>query len=85
MIAPQTIKRHATLIDRMATARGLDMEEQVLRGKISSADIADAVLSCTHCTNPDGCAQWLDAQTGVVAATPEQCRNAELYADLLKV
>ncbi|MGY3438154.1 MULTISPECIES: DUF6455 family protein [unclassified Marinovum] len=84
MIAPQTIKRHAALMDRMATAHGLDMEEQVLRGKISSAEIADAVLSCTNCTNPDGCAHWLDTQTGVAAAAPDQCRNAGMFSDLLK-
>ncbi|MDD9745969.1 MULTISPECIES: DUF6455 family protein [Marinovum] len=84
MQSPQKIKRHAILMDRVAEARGLDMEEQVLRGRISSEAVADAVLSCTNCTRPDDCARWLDRQAAPVAASPGYCRNARMFDDLSK-
>ena len=82
MLRADKIKRHAILMDRMAGARGLDMEEQVLRGNISSAEVADAVLSCRNCSNPDGCARWLDATAGVAAESPPYCRNGTMFSDL---
>lgn len=85
MLPPEQIKRHAILMDRMAGARGIDMEEQVLRGHITSAEVADSVLSCTNCTNPDGCAHWLDRTEGPVGQTPDYCRNSVLFDDLLKL
>lgn len=85
MLLPEQIKRHATLMDRMAETRGLDMEEQVLRGHIASVDVADAVLSCTNCTNPEGCAHWLDRQQGQANESPAYCRNTALFEGLLKL
>ncbi|TNF17422.1 MAG: hypothetical protein EP318_21460 [Rhodobacteraceae bacterium] len=84
MLHPDQIKRHAVLMDKMAETRGIDMEEQVLRGNISSAEVAESVLSCTNCTNPGDCANWLAENRGPVAETPSYCRNATLFDDLLK-
>lgn len=83
MLSKDQIKRHAILMDRMAGARGLDMEEQVLRGNISSAEVADAVLSCTNCSNPGDCARWLEAHADGAAESPSYCRNEGLFGDLL--
>lgn len=83
MLPKDQIKRHAILMDRMAEARGLDMEEQVLRGHITSSEVADAVLSCTNCTNPGDCGRWLDAHAGGAAESPSYCRNSALFGDLL--
>lgn len=85
MLHPDQIKRHAILMDRMAEARGLDMEEQVMRGHITSADVAESVLSCTNCTNPEDCASWLARNDGPAAETPSYCRNSALFDDLLKL
>lgn len=76
------LRKHAALVDRMASARGVDLEESALRGHISPDGISDAVLSCTSCTNPEQCRQWLDSRQGPEAATPGYCRNAELFDDL---
>ncbi|MCJ7875027.1 DUF6455 family protein [Phaeobacter sp. J2-8] len=84
MLSSEQIKRHAILMDRMGDARGLDMEEQVLRGKITSAELADRVLSCANCTGPQDCAHWLDTRTGVEGESPSYCRNADLFDDLSK-
>lgn len=80
----EQLRKHAALVDRMATARGLDLEEAALRGKISPDGIADAVLRCTGCSNPGDCAHWLDAHSAPEHAGPSYCRNAELFEDLLR-
>ena len=82
---PKTLKRHAVLLDRMASTRGLDLEETMLRGSLSIPDLDDAVLRCTGCTQPGACETWLDAQSGTVAQTPVYCRNADLFRDLSRV
>lgn len=78
-----TIKRHATLVDRMATTVGIDLEEATLQGQITPDALCDVVLRCTGCSNPDGCGQWLDAHHDGAEATPAMCRNADIF-DLLK-
>lgn len=84
MLNRATLKRHAALVDRMAAARGLDLEEEMLRGSLSIPDLDDAVLRCTGCADPGSCETWLDAQGESAAATPPYCRNADLF-DGLKV
>ena len=71
------LKRHAELVDRMATTLGVDLEEATMRGDLPMDEIADVVLRCTNCSDPDGCAHWLDdhAATGADHA-PGYCRNA---------
>ena len=81
MIDVETLKRHAGLVDRMATATGLDLEESALRGDLSIDEITDAVLKCTGCSDPAHCAGLLlDAPT--LAVPPGYCRNRDLLARL---
>lgn len=80
----KTLRRHAALVDRMATARGVDLEESMLRGKLSIPELDDAVLRCTGCTQPCACETWLDDQTEVAAASPGYCRNADLFTLLAR-
>ena len=76
------LKRHADLVDRMATARGIDLEEAALRGDVSPDQISDLVLRCAGCTQTDTCARWLNQQVGAVSATPHYCRNANAFGAL---
>ncbi|WP_147108033.1 DUF6455 family protein [Tateyamaria sp. syn59] len=78
------LKTHADLVDRMASARGVDLEEAALRAHLTPGDISDLVLNCVGCTKPDTCAQWLTAQQGTVSETPGYCRNADAFAELAK-
>lgn len=78
------LKTHADLVDRMATARGVDLQEAALRAHLTPNDISDMVLRCTGCTKPEDCAKWLEAQAGTVSETPEYCRNAEEFAALAR-
>jgi hypothetical protein len=83
MQSQKTLKRHAGLVDRMATTLGLDLEEKALRGELSVDEIGDAVLRCTGCTDPGSCEGWLDAHADSGASEPPgYCRNADLFAEL---
>ena len=83
MQSQKTLKRHADLVDRMATTVGVDFEEAILRGQMPMDGLADAVLRCTGCSNPDHCQQWLASQDGKADAAPGYCRNGDLLAGLI--
>jgi len=77
----QRLRHHAGLLDQMAQARGIDLEEAVLEGQLRFDDIADAVLRCADCPNPGHCQRWLELQAGAARPapdTPEYCRNREM-------
>ena len=76
-----TLKRHAALVDRMATALGIDLEEAVLSGQLAMDELSDAVLRCTGCADPGHCSGWLAVRAEAQAA-PGICRNRELLARL---
>ncbi|WP_158966512.1 DUF6455 family protein [Chachezhania sediminis] len=77
------LKHHAELVDRMAHAVGVDLEEVVFRAQLDMSEVTDAVMACTGCTDPEGCQHWLKAHEGAVAdAAPGYCRNRDLFADL---
>ncbi|WGW05119.1 DUF6455 family protein [Tropicibacter oceani] len=84
MQSRETLKRHAGLVDRMAQAQGLDIEEQMLRGNLSMTELEDAVLRCTGCDQPCTCESWLASRSAPVDVPPEYCRNTEMFADLRK-
>lgn len=70
-----TLKRHANLVDQMATTLDVDLEEQTLRGNLPFDALSDMVLKCTACTDPTGCQHWLD-QNAKATQTPSYCRNS---------
>ncbi|TMV09787.1 hypothetical protein FGK63_01585 [Ruegeria sediminis] len=76
-----TLRRHADLVDRMASTLGIDLQETAISGNVSSDEISDAVLRCTDCPNPDNCASYL-ARVHHSGLTPEYCRNQDLFARL---
>lgn len=87
------MRRHATLVDRMATTLGHDLEEAVMRGRLDPAEIPEMVLRCTGCAHPDRCESWLErhapASATPAAAKPDVrpasppyfCRNAGVFDD----
>lgn len=82
MTSTTTLKKHAALVDRMATALGIDLEEKAMQGQIDFDQISEAVMACSGCANPEDCTIWLDAHEGQADATPDICRNTELFARL---
>ncbi len=82
MLNRTTLRRHADLVDRMANAQGIDLEEQMLRGHLSTSELEDAVLRCTGCSKPCDCDDWLSRQGDNADAAPSYCRNGALFAGL---
>ena len=76
-----TLKRHAELVDRMATAQGVDLEERMMAGHLSAGELDDAVLACTGCPAPEACAHWLAAHEDG-DTVPDYCRNNALLSAL---
>lgn len=76
------IKRHAALVDNMADALGVDLEEKMMEGLLAPDELADAVLRCTSCTSPEDCEHWLETRTATADETPDYCRNAQLFHEL---
>lgn len=85
MHSPETLKRHAGLVDDMATARGLDLEELTIAGALSLSELGDAVVRCTGCARPDDCAHWLSQQRETTSEAPAYCKNGFLFDELKKV
>ncbi len=77
-----TLKRHAQLVDRMASTLGIDLEERAMRGALSFDEISEAVFRCTGCTGTAECEVWLATPTNGETAPPDYCRNAHLFAEL---
>lgn len=77
-----TLRKHAGLLDDMAAAQGIDLEEAAFAGTITIPEIEDAVLRCASCTRPDACSVWLKAKENLASATPDYCRNTELFTNL---
>ncbi len=78
----ETLKRHAGLVDEMATTLGVDLQEAALDGALRIDEISEAVLRCTGCPNPGHCESFL-AETPAASRTPEYCRNQELLQRLI--
>lgn len=82
MIDTKTLRRHAALVDEMARAQGLDLEEQALRGAVTIPEIEDAVLRCTGCTAPERCTAALAEARATPA--PAYCRNHDFFDRLTR-
>lgn len=82
MFTENKYRRHASLVDRMSNTVGVDLEEEALRGRVSPGEIAEAVIRCTTCTQPEACEHWLATRQGTEETPPVYCRNADLFAEL---
>lgn len=78
------LKRHAALVDEMAHARGIDLEEAAMRADLAPSDLSDMVLRCATCTNVGDCETWLASQVGAVSETPRYCKNADVFTELAR-
>lgn len=91
MFGSRTLNRHAALMNRMAETLGIDLEEALRRGKISSTEWRDALVDCVGCDDPASCASWLNehaASEDRLTALPEEeaphyCNN-RLMLDRLR-
>jgi hypothetical protein len=82
MPSRETLKQHASLVDRMATRVGIDLEDAAIRGDVSIDQISEAVLRCTECGNPGHCKTLME-QDATSPSAPEYCRNKGLFSQLV--
>ncbi|KIC41647.1 hypothetical protein RA27_09870 [Ruegeria sp. ANG-R] len=78
----ETLRRHAGLVDKMATTLGVDLQEVAIEGSLRFDEISDAVLRCAECPNPGHCEAFL-ARYPAASKAPEYCRNTELLSRLI--
>ncbi len=76
----ERLDRHADLFQRMAQANGTDLADAVLDGRLNPHELPGAYWSCTACSKPDECRQWLE--THETGTPPDYCRNRNLLARL---
>lgn len=82
MQSDQKITRHTKLVNHMADALGVDVDEKMMQGALTPDELDAAVLRCTACTSPEDCEHWLDTRDGPVEDAPDYCRNVQLFEDL---
>ncbi len=73
---------HADLVSRMAGKLGLDLTRELDAGRISFDGMDDAVFRCMGCSDPEGCALWLEEFEGGAQEAPEICQNRALFKRL---
>lgn len=78
------LKRHAALVDDMARARGIDLQDASMRAGLTPDDLSDMVHRCAGCTEAVNCRKWLASQIGTVSETPHYCRNADAFTALAR-
>jgi hypothetical protein len=81
MPGTKTLQTHEDLMGRMARTLGADLDEAELRGDLPPEMRESMLLSCTGCSDLEGCRHWLDSHEQAEAA-PGYCRNGALLADL---
>lgn len=82
MPSQDKMNQHAALVDHMANALGLDLDETTMQGRLAPEDLSDAVLRCTGCAKPDDCQTWLNEQVTTQDTPPSYCRNQRLFDEL---
>jgi hypothetical protein len=81
MAANKTLREHEALMTRMARTVGADLDEAELRGELPPEQRAAMLQTCTGCSDPIGCAQWLEDHA-TADAPPPYCRNGHVLNDL---
>lgn len=75
--------RSARLMNEMASAQGIDLQQGIASDEIHVGTLICAVTRCADCDGQDKCQLWLASQAGhTPVSTPDYCRNSELLARL---
>ena len=58
-MSQKLIKRHARLVDQIATTLGVDLEEATMQWDLPMCDLSDLVVRYTGFSDLDACENWL--------------------------
>ena len=75
MFSAHHFDKHIRLMTRMADTLGIDLETEMMSGRLSPESYQSRVFACVGCRNADDCAAFLDASDGTAGAAPGYCRN----------
>jgi len=75
----KTVRRHVDLLEDVAGIFGMDLQEAAIRGALQMDEIAEAVLRCTGCPDPEACKILVQKSRGEVPKLPSFCRNTALF------
>ena len=79
MTADERFTKHAKLVSNMADKVGVDLTEEMMRGKLESEDLRMMVHRCEGCTDPEACIHLLE-HGAPSEFPPSYCRNADTFA-----
>lgn len=71
------------LTQAMARTVGVSITDEIARGRISRADLAEMVVHCAACEKTEGCLLWLAQGGGDSSDVPAYCLNHERIEALL--
>jgi hypothetical protein len=67
---------HTELFHQMADALGVNIEKEVLSGRLKLDDLGQSIERCKSCSGPGACKVWLEHATpGAEDTPPGYCRN----------
>ena len=81
MSADDRFTHHAKLVSKMADKVGIDLTEEMQRGKVDAEDLRMMVHRCEGCTDPEDCIALMESGDKS-AFPPSYCRNADTFATM---
>ena len=82
MIDTADFDTHLRLVSRMSDTLGADIGAALAEGRLTGAELHDAVRRCCGCREAAACTGWLTANAAGADAPPDYCRNADLMGRL---
>mgnify|MGYP007002582574 CR=1 FL=1 len=75
---------HFFLTRSVARVLGVNLTEAMRDGRLSADRYAAVVTRCRSCPVAGECQTWLATCTSTPDGPPEGCRNADVYAKLMR-
>lgn len=70
---------HTALFHQMAEAMGVNLEQEILAGRLDLETLTNSIQRCKGCGGPKACTKWLEhAEVGAEPDAPGYCRNASM-------
>ncbi len=79
MFSARHFDKHVNLMTRMADTLGIDLETEMMTGKLSPESYQARVVACSGCDKAETCEAFLDAAGGHADAAPDYCRNKAVF------
>lgn len=75
MISLSRFDRHARLMNGMADALGVDLETEMMSGRMPPETYREKLFRCVGCRDAAACEKLLETAQGFLEGAPDYCRN----------